>query len=136
MVSAAWPRFCDSYKFAAVRNLKAINSSPDFESLPMSSQSYVKPMYPPYYDVTDKNRYSPAQKRIRYQVSPSCANTSLAATHCHTGPPILMGYTSEGSLKVEDTVHCWAGKYLINVERLVTNPMQCRPGDANRHVPR
>lgn len=69
----------------------------------MSRQIYLL-----YYEVTDKARYSPAHKRVRYQVSPSSASTTLIPRH----PGV--GYRSEGSLTVENPVHRWTGKYLIN----------------------
>ena len=77
----------------------------------MSRQIYLQ-----YCEVTDKAQYSPAQKRVRYQVSPSQASTSGAGTlvPCHPGSPIPVGYRSEGSLTVENPVHLWTGKYLID----------------------
>jgi len=69
-------------------------------------------IYPLHYEATDKVRYSPAQKRVRYQVSPSYASTTL--TPYHSGSQILIGYRPEGLLTAENPVHRWTGKYLIN----------------------
>ena len=77
----------------------------------MSSQQYVKADLPLCYEVTDKGPYSPAQKRVRYQVSPSFA--SAIPTDCRPGPRPI-GYHSEGSLNAANLVHRWTGEYLIN----------------------
>lgn len=69
-------------------------------------------IYPLYYEVADKDRYSPAQKRVRYQVSPSY--TSTIPTPGNPGPLILTSYRSEGSFTAENPVNCWTGKYQIN----------------------